>query len=123
MPKLSAVYIFINKLKWFIYDIITSSLDALLWLINIPVHTDIKSSKEDVRIIMYVGEFLPPRIARLAKWCKRYENFTTLLLCHKRGFVEKFSSDEVDHVILFRNKWHLKRLVRNLPAPYVLHGF
>jgi hypothetical protein len=123
MPKLSSVYVFVNKLKWFAYDKCTSVLDALLWFFAMPVAIDSKIKKEDSKIIIYVGEFLPPRIARMAKWCKRYEPFTTVLICHKRGFVEKFSGDEIDYVILFRNEWHLKRIVKSLPGPYVLHGF
>jgi hypothetical protein len=79
MLKLSNVYILLDKLKWFIYDKVTSAWDAFLWAINAPVDGT-KLVAEDTKIIMYVGEFLPPRIARLAKWCKRYEPFTTILL-------------------------------------------
>ena len=75
------------------------------------------------KTIVYVGEFLPPRIPRLAKWFKRYEAFTTVLICHKRGFVEKFSNPDIDHVFLFRNEWHLKRIIRSIKNPYVFHGF
>jgi hypothetical protein len=119
--QLNAIYIYIDKLKWFIYDIITSGWDALLWFLTIPIKSESKIGSE--KVIMYVGEFLPPRIARLAKWSKRYDSFTTVLLCHRRGFVEKFSNKEIDYTLLFRNKWHLKRIIRSLPAPYVLHGF
>jgi len=122
MSQLSNVYILLDKLKWFIYDKVTSAWDALLWTTHVPV-ANTKVMAKNTKIIMYVGEFLPPRIARLAKWCKKCEPFTTILLCHERGFVEKFSNKEIDHTILFRNKWHLKRLIKALPAPYILHGF
>jgi hypothetical protein len=123
MPKLNSIYIFINKLKWFIYEKCTSTWDAMLWFLSVPVNIDSNIGKGNSKIIMYVGEFLPPRIARMAKWCKKNDSFMTVLLCHKRGFVEKFSSSEIDHVMLFRNEWHLKRMIRSLPAPYILHGF
>jgi hypothetical protein len=123
MPKLSSIYVFVNKLKWFAYEKTTSGWDALMWGIRIPVKVDSKIIKGNTKIIIYVGEFLPPRIARLAKWSKRLDTFTTILLCHKRGFVEKFSGDEIDGIMLFRNEWHLKRMIRSLPAPYVVHGF
>ncbi|HXP48807.1 MAG TPA: hypothetical protein VN922_02570 [Bacteroidia bacterium] len=123
MPKLNSIYIYIYKLKWLMYDSITSGWDAMLWFFAIPVKDSSAIDKKNAKIIMYVGEFLPPRIARLAKWCKKYESFTTLLICHKRGFVKKFSNEEIDQIILFRNKWHLKRIIRVLPAPYVMHGF
>ncbi len=122
MPKLNNLYVFIDKLKWFIYDKVTSGWDALLWSVNAPV-ANTRVNADDTKIIIYVGEFLPPRIARLAKWCKKYESFTTILLCHERGFVEKYSNEDINYTILFRNKWHLKRIIRNLPAPYILHGF
>jgi hypothetical protein len=124
MPKSAAIYVFLNKLQWFIYDIITSGYDAALWFMAVPpMGCNIKTSIGNDKIIIYAGEFLPPRIARLAKWCKKFDGFTTIILCHKHGYVQKFSNKEIDHTILFRNKWHLKRLIRRLPAAYVLHGF
>jgi len=116
-----SVKVFLNKLKWFIYEKTTSIFDRGLFILNISE----RKSKIAInsKVIVYVGEFLPPRIARLAKWSKRFDEFTTVLLCHERGFVEKFSNKDIDHIILFRNEWHLKRLVKSLPSPYVVHGF
>lgn len=75
------------------------------------------------KLIVYIGETLPPRIARVAKWSKRLDKFTTVLLCHKQGYVEKFSNPDIDNTILFRNEWHLKRLIKSIPAPYIIHAF
>lgn len=117
----ASLKIFLNKLKWFIYEKVTSTGDFVLFYLAIPVGgaSLIKSGK----IIIYVGEFLPPRIPRLAKWFKRYDTFITVLICHKRGFVEKFSNPDINHVFLFRNEWHLRRIIRSIKNPYVLHGF
>ena len=117
----SSLKIFLNKLKWFIYEKVTSAGDFVLFYLNIPVAgtSQIKGEKT----IIYAGEFLPPRIPRLAKWFKRYGSFTTVLVCHKRGFVEKFSNQDIDYTFLFRNEWHLKRIIRNIKNPYMLHGF
>jgi len=113
--------IFLNKLKWFIYEKVTSAGDFVLFCLDISVSGggEVKGEK----IIIYVGEFLPPRIPRLAKWFKRYDTFTMVLICHKRGFVEKFSNPDIDYVFLFRNKWHLKRIIKSIKNPYLMHGF
>jgi hypothetical protein len=113
--------IFLNKLRWFIYEKATSVGDLMLFYLGFPGSgtNNIKGDKT----IIYVGEFLPPRIPRLAKWFKRSGNFTTVLVCHKRGFVEKFSNPDIDHIFLFRNEWHLKRIIRSIKNPYILHGF
>lgn len=124
MPNIASVLVFINKLRWFVHGAVTSGYDALLYFFAIPpsgCKLHICAGKE--KLIVYAGEFLPPRIARLAKWCKRNDGFTTILLCHKRGYVQKFSNEEVDYTFLFRNKWHLKRLIRCLPPPYIMHNF
>src|ERR1700677_2176238 len=113
--------IFLNKLRWFAYEKLTSTGDFVLFYLSLPVAgaDEIKAGKT----IIYVGESLPPRIPRVAKWCKRYEKFTTVLVCHKRGFVEKFSNPDIDYTFLFRNEWHLKRIIRSIKNPYILHGF
>jgi len=121
---LSASYrILLNKIRWFAYEKLTSFSDAILYFLNIPITGAKVLNSEKDKIIVYVGEFLPPRIPRLAKWTKRSGNYKAVLLCHKRGFYEKFSTPEIDLILLFRNPWHLKRIIRTLPAPYILHGF
>ncbi len=113
--------VFLNKLRWFIYEKITSVLDLILFKLGIK-YLKIKNI-ESKKILIYVGESLPPRIARVAKWSKRFDKFTTILVCHKKGFVEKFSNTDIDYTLLYRNEWHLKRLIKSIPNPYVIHGF
>lgn len=114
--------VFLNKLKWFIYEKATSVYDRALFTVGFPGNINRKDFG-DAKIIVYVGEMLPPRIARIAKWSKRYDKFTTMLLCHQRGFVEKFANPGIDKTLLFRNEWHLKRLIKSIPQPYIIHGF
>jgi hypothetical protein len=113
--------IFLHKLRWFIYGKITSVCDRILFMLGISC-SGVKNT-DGAKIIVYVGESLPPRIARIAKWSKRLDKFTTVLLCHKQGFVAKFSNPDIDHTFLFRNEWHLKRLIKAIPKPYIIHGF
>lgn len=119
--KVASLKIFLNKLKWFIYGNVTSTVDRILFYLAVPIGGI--NNVDKGKIIVFVGEFLPPRIPRLAKWFKRYDTFTTILICHKRGFVEKFSNPDIDHVFLFRNEWHLKRIIKSIKNPYVFHGF
>jgi len=37
--------------------------------------------------------------------------------------VEKFSNPGIDYTYLFRNEWHLRRFIKSLPEPYIVHGF
>ncbi len=124
MVKAAAISVLLTKVRRLIYGIATSAADSILWYLSVPPSgCKISTGKEKGKIIMYAGEFLPPRIARLAKWCKKSGRFTTILLCHRHGYVQKFSNREIDHTFLFRNKWHLKRLIKALPAPYIMHNF
>jgi hypothetical protein len=113
--------IFLNKLRWFAYEKLTSAGDLILFYLGYPISGSSKIQGDTT--IVYVGESLPPRIPRVAKWFKRSGNYTTVLVCHKRGFVEKFSNPDIDYTFLFRNEWHLKRIIRALKNPYILHGF
>jgi len=119
--SVASLKIFLNKLKWFIYEKVTAAGDLVLFYLAVPIAGS--ASIKEKKTIIYVGEFLPPRIPRLAKWFKRYDTFTMVLVCHKRGFVEKFSNPDIDHVFLFRNEWHLKRIIKSIKNPYILHGF
>jgi hypothetical protein len=115
--------ILLNKIKWFAYERLTSLSDAFLYLINVHPKGTKAINNEKAKIIVYVGGFLHPRIARLAKWTRRVGGYKAILLCHKQGFHEKFSNPDIDFICLFRNKWHLKRIIRSLTVPYILHGF
>jgi hypothetical protein len=84
--------------------------------------TAVKRIKHDNNIL-FIGEHLPPRIPRLAKWLKRNSNYHLILLCHKRGFVEAYIDDEFDGIILFRNQWHLKRILKRISDIKLIHGF
>jgi hypothetical protein len=123
MANLANFRIVLIKLKWFLYEGMTSVWDiCLLGLRILPANTIIKN-RHDEKTIVYVGEFLPPRIPRLAKWCKKSGHFSVLLLCHERGYIKKFSNEEIDQTLLFRNEWHLRRIIKSLAKPYVVHGF
>ncbi|HEY4800375.1 MAG TPA: hypothetical protein VII99_14945, partial [Bacteroidia bacterium] len=115
--------IFLVKLKWFLFERLSSLVDFFLYALNVPVAGNENLKRSNKKIIVYLGEQLPPRIPRMAKWVKRSSNFSTALVCSKRGFFEKFSDPGFDAVFLFRNAFHLKRIVRQIPNIHLIHAF
>lgn len=102
---------------------VSSLYDRLLFLAGIrpPVKFSYDPGK---RIVIYLGENLPPRIARMVKWLKKTEPLTAILVCSKDGFHKKFSNDFFDKVVLFRNEWHLYRILKSFKDKHVLiHSF
>ena len=110
------------KIRWFVWDKSTSLFDYLLYKIT-PALKSKKVTEKQVKTIVFVGEFLPPRIPRMAKWLKRESEFYFILLCHERGFVEKYTDASFDETHLFRNNWHLKRLLKKIKHIDLIHGF
>jgi hypothetical protein len=117
---LSVVFIKIYRL---IYDIQSSVFDWFLFLIKVPVGSLPKPANSEKKVIVFVGDRVILRSSRMAKWVKRNGDFFTVLLCHKLYFVEKFSNNEWDKILLFRNKFHLLRIIRQLKQVYLFHGF
>lgn len=101
---------------------LSSAFDYLLFLVKAPaVNTDFLSTSK--RTIIYLGGNLPARIARIIKWHKRFEDYTAVLVCHKDGYRDKYVNPSLDHVFLFRNKWHLKRILHQLKGVNLIHAF
>jgi glycosyltransferase involved in cell wall biosynthesis len=112
------------KVRRLFYLKSTSIFDFILFQLQWPVSNFNSRGFEGKKLVVFIGEFLPPRIPRISKWLKRTDpGFATFLLCHKSGFVEKFSNESFDQILLFRNAWHLRRIIRAFPAMYIMHGF
>ncbi len=109
------------KIRLAASDRLSAMADALLFALHVPACA--KATPGDKKAIAFTGEFLPPRIPRMAKWLKRGGNYYTILLCKKNGFVPEFAGHDFDRIHLFRNAWHLKRLLRSLGQVDIIHGF
>lgn len=82
------------------------------------------SSKTDSKSIVFVGSLLVARIPRMAKWINRQTDYRLLLVCKKDGFINKFFKDTFDEVILYRNQYHLKAIIKSFdPSNHLLHSF
>ena len=114
---------FITKIYRLIYDILSSAVDWILLLVNLPVRSLSELSDSGKMVIVFVGDRIILRSSRMAKWVKRDGNFFTIFLSHKLYYVEKFSNKEWDKVFLYRNKFHLLRIIRQLKEVYLFHGF
>jgi glycosyltransferase involved in cell wall biosynthesis len=123
MANLAKARSLFKKIKWLLYVSLTSVVDFFLSALSIPAGGKLSVPNSNQRLIVYVGGSLYPRIPRLAKWTKKNGDYVTVLLCRKEGYFEKYINKDIEHTILFRNKWHLKRIIKNLPAPYIVHGF
>jgi hypothetical protein len=78
---------------------------------------------EKKRTIVFVCESMLPRVSRIVKWVRRSDKFRTILIVHKRQFLSEFSTHEWDEVYLFRNEFHLKRIVKKLKSADLIHAF
>lgn len=120
--NLAKLKILSYKIRWLLWDKSTSLFDFLLYQIT-PTKNNKTKQPGKAKHVVFVGEFLPPRIPRMAKWLKREGNFYFVLLCHERGFVEKYTDSSFDETLLFRNNWHLKRILKGLKQIDLVHGF
>lgn len=118
----SKIKVIIRKLYMFGMLYVSSGLDFILYSLGMAsgekINTGVKT-----RIIAYVGGNLPARITRIIKWHKRAENYYAVLICHKDGFRDKYANPSIDKTILFRNQWHLKRILKNLKNISLIHAF
>lgn len=111
--------IFFHKLKVYGFEKVSSFWDGLLFALG--VHPIPKNEAKNA--ILFVGEHLPPRIPRMAKWIKRQSSYELVLVCHQRGFIKEFSDKCFNEIHLFRNEWHLKRILKQLKNISIVHGF
>lgn len=119
--RLVKIKILIVKVRMFGKLYFSSAIDFLFYWMRIPVK-EVGFSLTD-KTIIYLGGNLPARIARIIKWHKRFEEFTSILVCHKDGYRDKYVNPALDHVLLFRNHWHLKRILEKLKKATLIHAF
>lgn len=100
----------------------SAMVDAVLHILRLPP-TMPPGVKQAAPFMLYVCELLPARAGRMAKWVARVEGARIILLCHRDGFIPAFASAGFAHVLLYRNAWHLRRILNALPKPKLVHGF
>jgi len=112
---MKSIYKFKNifyKIITLITRICTSFYDGLMYYLRVSSSVVI-SNQLSTGNVLYIGENFPPRIARMVKWLKRTDNMNAVLVCHRDGFSKKFINESFDNIILFRNVWHLYRILKH----------
>ncbi|MEO8734493.1 MAG: glycosyltransferase, partial [Flavobacteriales bacterium] len=100
----------------------TSVGDRFLHGLGVKAHLP-KEAKQRSVYLLYVCELLPARAGRMAKWVSRNSGERIVLLCHRDGFIPAFANAGFAQVLLYRNAWHLRRIVKAMPKPKLVHGF
>lgn len=95
-------------------------VDAALYFLRIPPRVPPEAKVGGA--LFYVAELLMARAGRLAKWVTRLSGRKVVLLCHAEGFIPEFA-EGFTAIVRYRNGWHLRRLLRTMPEPWLIHGF
>tara|TARA_B100001109_G_C18851357_1_gene469403 strand:- start:77 stop:1303 length:1227 start_codon:yes stop_codon:yes gene_type:complete len=114
IAKLSILF---KKLYERIYNWTTYYPDFILFLLT--------SSKEpNEKHVVFVGMYMHARIARTSRWIKKKDNRKTILIAKKTVFTPALSNDSFDKTILFRNKWHLLKILKSYGGKNaIIHSF
>lgn len=99
---------------------LSGAVDALLYFLRIAPAVPKEAELDGA--LFYVAELLAARAGRMAKWVTRLSGRKVVLLCHTEGFVPGFT-EGFTAIVRYRNAWHLRRLLRALPKPWLIHGF
>ena len=68
--------------------------------------------------VVFVGEKLPVRIARISKWLKE-NGYETVLLAQLVN--PNFSNQSFNKIIRYNSKWELKAYLKQVPENFVVH--
>ncbi|MBK6368396.1 MAG: hypothetical protein IPF64_00840 [Flavobacteriales bacterium] len=96
-------------------------IDAVLYAVHVP--PSIPATAKVDNALFYVAELLMARAGRMAKWVTRQSGRKVVLFCHREGYIPEFAGEGFAAVLLYRNAWHLRRLLRTMPTPWIVHGF
>jgi hypothetical protein len=96
-------------------------IDAVLYALHVP--PSIPATAKVDNALFYVAELLMARAGRMAKWVTRQSGRKVVLFCHREGYIPEFAGEGFAAVLLYRNAWHLRRLIRAMPTPWIVHGF
>lgn len=108
------------RLRQKLPKLISSYWDKALWRVFGQGHT--LSSSPDGALV-FVCELLQARAVRMANALHAAGAPPIYLLCQQAGYVKEFEGGKFQSVKLFRNKWHLLRLIQKIGPVRLVHGF
>ena len=114
----------INKLKLFSKKLKLKLAEWSSFIPDLLLYFIVNEKGENEPTIVFTGTYMHARIGRMAKWISRKSDYKIHLICGKTGFLEKLSNDAFDEKKLFRNSWHLKRILKKYDnSNMVIHSF
>lgn len=75
------------------------------------------------RKILFIGEYFPARIQRLVKYLKKCRKEELVLYISDWGYEPKLIGPYFDRIVVYRNKFDLKRLLKAEQNIRVVHAF
>jgi len=115
---------FINRLKLFNRKLLYKLNELLFVVPDFLIYIFLPQKLTERQVIVFAGTYMHARIGRLAKWVQRKSNYEIHLICGRTGFLDKLSNDNFQEIHLFRNKWHLKQILKKYDSnSIILHAF
>jgi len=112
MIKLASISILLKKVFNRLILLLTIIPDYTLYILS--------SQKEPTdKYIVFVGMYMHARIARLAKWLKK-NGYKSVLVAQKSAFTPHLSNNTFETTFLFRNKWHLLKIMKAFKGDNVI---
>lgn len=112
--------------KQYTFPKIIKQLQSKIELIKDAVYCSINANEiigENSTNILYIGEYFPARIQRVLKVSKDAILHQKILLISEWGYEPKLIGDVFDKVIVYRNKYHLKTILKKAQGTVLVHAF
>ncbi len=81
-----------------------------------------KTSIPNKRIV-FAGQQLTHRMIKIIQWLKMYSNFEIIVVCQDSSQRKDLFPENYDHLVLFRNRTHLKRIILGAKYIDILYAF
>ncbi|MEZ4826129.1 MAG: hypothetical protein R3C61_07520 [Bacteroidia bacterium] len=119
--RIAAFKILMIKVRRKLGLLTSSAFDFVLF--QIGKGKSVHDTSSGQKVIVYLCELIPARAGRMAKWVNRDPLFEVILVCHQDGYVPEFAGGHFSREYKYRNKWHLRAILRSLGNIQVIHAF
>jgi hypothetical protein len=99
--------------RFMLRERLTESGDRLLDLVGIPDKSVQREQKPGKITVVFAGQVINHRILKISKWLLQTGGYECILLCHQKSVKADVLPDCYSQLIEFRNKQHLKRIIKN----------
>src|SRR5690606_849181 len=103
-----------------IEEVIYFLLDGIQYHLGLSTRKKLSYTKSK---ILYLGEYFPVRIRRIVDLIGETPQLEKVLFISKWGFEPKLIGNNFDRIVIFRNKYQLKTLLRLEKNIQLIHAF